>query len=39
MADNNLGPDSNFIPKIYAGADTKSNNKKTPKEILDEDLK
>ena len=39
MEDNNLGPDSNFIPKIYAGADTKSNNKKTPKEILDEDLK
>ena len=23
MEDNNLGPDSNFIPKIYAGADTK----------------
>jgi len=37
MAENNLGPDSNFIPKIFAGADIK--NKKTPKEILDKDLK
>ena len=27
MADNNLGPDSNFIPKIYAGANNKSNNR------------
>ena len=35
MEENNLGPNSNFIPKIFAGADTK--NKKTPKEILDKD--
>ena len=37
MDENNLGPSSNFIPKIFAGADTK--NKKTPKEILDKDLR
>ena len=37
MDENNLGPNSNFIPKIFAGADIK--NKKIPKEILDKDLK
>ena len=37
MEENNLGPNSNFIPKIFAGADTK--NKKPPKDILDKDLK
>ena len=37
MDENNLGSDSNFIPNIYAGANNK--NKKTPKDILDEDLK
>ena len=37
MDENNLGPNSNFIPKIFAGADTK--NKKAPKEIKDKDLR
>ena len=37
MEENNLGPNSNFIPKIFAGADTK--NKITPKEIKDKDLR
>jgi len=36
MDENNLGPNSNFIPKIFAGADIK--NKKTPKDIKDKDL-
>tara|TARA_E500000178_G_scaffold220715_1_gene217789 strand:- start:112 stop:390 length:279 start_codon:yes stop_codon:yes gene_type:complete len=37
MDENNLGPNSNFIPKIFAGADIK--NKKTPKDIKDKDLR
>ena len=37
MEENNLGPNSNFIPKIFAGVDTK--NKITPKEIKDKDLR
>ena len=37
MDENNLGPNSNFIPKIFAGVDIK--NKKTPKDIKDNDLR
>mgnify|MGYP003112704631 CR=1 FL=1 len=40
MDENNLGPDRNTIPKIYAGANNgKVMSNKKPKEILDEDLK
>jgi len=37
MEENNLGPNSNFIPKIFAGANDKNN--KTPKDIKDKDLR
>ena len=37
MEENNLGPNSNFIPKIFANANNKNN--KTPKDIKDKDLR
>tara|TARA_R100000008_G_C3463903_1_gene105565 strand:- start:166 stop:450 length:285 start_codon:yes stop_codon:yes gene_type:complete len=37
MEENNLGPNSNFIPKIFAGANDKNN--KAPKDIEDKDLR
>ena len=37
MEENNLGPNSNFIPKIFAGANDKNN--KTSKDIKDKDLR